>query len=117
MFFIVKFAASAFLIVLVSEVAKKMDRLGALISALPLITLSVMIWMYLDNAPKDKIANHSLYTFWYVIPTLPMFLLMPWLLSKNVNFWFCLLCCVVLTVVSFVITSLVARFFGINLLT
>lgn len=112
---LLKYFVTAGLIVLVSELAKKMDRVGALISALPFVTLSVMIWMYIEGVPKDKIGNHALYTFWYVIPTLPMFLLMPWLLSKDIDFWNALFYCVLLTCVSFIITSLISRQFGVQL--
>ena len=40
---ITKYAVTAFVIVLVSEVAKRSDRLGALISSLPFVTIMVMV--------------------------------------------------------------------------
>ena len=112
---IIKYFVTAALIVAISEIAKKLDRLGALISALPLITLTVMVWMYIENVPKEKIANHALFTFWYALPTLPMFLLMPWLLNKEVNFWFALAACALLTFISFIVTCVIAKFFGVEL--
>ena len=72
---ITKYAVTAFVIVLVSEIAKRSDRLGALIASLPLVTVMVMIWLHIENQGTEKIANHAWYTFWYVLPTLPMFLL------------------------------------------
>lgn len=71
---IVKYALTAGIIVLVSEVAKRSDRIGGLLAALPLVSVLVLIWMKLEGQTQAKIASHTWYTFWYVFPTLPMFL-------------------------------------------
>lgn len=113
---IAKYAVTAFIIVLVSEVAKRSDKLGALIASLPFVTILVMIWLYWEKQTSEKIANHAYYTFWYVIPTLPMFLVMPWLLSKGVNFWISLLFCILVTFISFTLVVLIARRMGVDLL-
>lgn len=77
-----KYAITALLVVLISEFAKRSDRLGALLASLPVVTLLTLVWLYVERQPSEKIANHAYYTFWYVIPTLPMFLLFPYLLPK-----------------------------------
>ena len=114
--YITKYAVTALVIVVVSEVAKRTDRLGALIAALPFVTIMVMIWLHIERQGTEKVARHAFYTFWYVIPTLPMFLLMPWFLSKGLNFWASLGACVVVTVLSFWLTAAVATMFGVDLL-
>ena len=113
---VIKYAVTAVVIVLVSEVAKRSDKLGALIASLPFVTIMVMIWLYLERQGSQKIGNHAYYTFWYVLPTLPMFLVMPWLLAKGTNFWLALAICAAVTAASFVLTALLARRFGVNLL-
>ena len=60
---IAKYAVTAFVIVLVSEFAKRSDKLGALISSLPFVTILVMIWLYLEKQGSAKIGNHAYYTF------------------------------------------------------
>lgn len=60
--------------VVISEFARRSDRLGSLIAALPLVTLLALVWLRLENQSAEKNANHAWYTFWYVVPTLPMFL-------------------------------------------
>ena len=72
---IVKYLITAAMVILVSEFAKANDKLGGLVAALPLVTVLTLIWLYIEQQPVTKIANHAYYTFWYVIPTLPMFLL------------------------------------------
>ena len=74
---ITKYLLTAGMVVFISEVTKRSDRLGGFIAALPLMTLLTLVWLYIENQPEEKIANHAYYTFWYVIPTLPMFLLFP----------------------------------------
>jgi hypothetical protein len=112
---ITKYLLTAGMVVFISEVAKRSDRLGGFIAALPLMTLLTLVWLYIENQPEEKIANHAYYTFWYVIPTLPMFLLFPYLLPK-LGFWITMGACVVITVICFGLFSLLMKGFGINLL-
>lgn len=112
---ITKYLITAAVVVLVSEFAKRSDKLGGFIAALPLVTVLALIWLYVEKQPTEKIANHASYTFWYVLPTLPMFLLFPALLPR-LGFWPTLLACVLLTVVCFGLFALLLRRFGIELL-
>jgi hypothetical protein len=113
---ITKYAVTALVIVLVSEVAKRSDRAGALIASLPLVTVMVMIWLHVEQQSGAKIANHAYYTFWYVLPTMPMFLLMPWMMNRGVGFWPSLLAGCALTIGCFAVAALVLKRFGIGLL-
>jgi hypothetical protein len=111
----IKYLITAAVVVLVSEFAKTSDKLGALLAALPLVTVLTLIWLFIENQPSAKIANHAYYTFWYVIPTLPMFLLFPYLLPK-LGFWLTLISCVIFTLVVFYLYAVALKQFGINLL-
>ena len=112
---IVKYLLTAAVVVLVSEAAKRSDRLGGFIAALPLVTLLALVWLYVEKQPQAKIANHAWYTFWYVVPTLPMFLAFPVLLPR-LGFWPTMLASMLITVASFGLFALVVRPFGIQLL-
>jgi hypothetical protein len=112
---ITKYLLTAGVVVLVSEIAKRSDKLGGLVAALPLVTILALIWLYVEDQPTGKIANHAWYTFWYVVPTLPMFLVFPVLLPR-IGFWPTLLACVALTMVCFGVWALALRRFGIELL-
>ena len=113
-YLIVKYLVTAGVVVLVSELAKRSDKLGGLVAALPLVTVLTLIWLYVEQQPLSKIANHAWYTLWYVIPTLPMFLAFPLLLPR-VGFWPTLLACIVITMVCFGLFAVVVRRFGIEL--
>jgi uncharacterized membrane protein (GlpM family) len=111
---IIKYLLTAGVVVLVSEMAKRSDKLGGLVAALPLVTFLALIWLYLEQQPTEKIANHAWYTFWYVVPTLPMFLAFPILLER-IGFWFALFASIIITVVCFVLFAAIVRQFGIEL--
>jgi F0F1-type ATP synthase assembly protein I len=112
---ITKYLLTAAIVVVVSEVAKRSDRLGGFIAALPLVTFLALVWLHVEKQPQDRISNHAWYTFWYVVPTLPMFLVFPVLLPR-IGFWPAMLASVAITVASFGLFALVVRPFGIELL-
>jgi F0F1-type ATP synthase assembly protein I len=112
---IIKYLLTSAVVVAVSEFAKRSDRLGGLVAALPLVTFLALIWLHLENQSEQKIANHAWYTFWYVVPTLPMFLVFPVLLPR-IGFWATLLACVAITIICFLLFALAVRRFGIELL-
>ncbi|HYD78538.1 MAG TPA: DUF3147 family protein [Paucimonas sp.] len=112
---VVKYLLTAAVVVLVSEFAKRSDKLGGFVAALPMVTVLALIWLYIERQPQEKIANHAWYTFWYVVPTLPMFLAFPALLQR-LGFWMALLAGVAITVVCFGLFALAVRRFGIDLL-
>jgi hypothetical protein len=110
-----KYIVTAGLVVAISELAKRSDKLGALIASLPLVTLLTLFWLYFEDQPVEKIANHAYYTFWFVIPTLPMFLLFPWMLARY-GFWISLGACIVVTMVCFWGFAHTVKLIGIDLL-
>jgi len=110
-----KYLITAAVVVVVSEAAKRSDKLGGFIAALPLVTVLTLIWLYVENQPQEKIANHAWYTFWYVLPTLPMFLAFPALLTK-IGFWPALGACALITVLCFGLLAAVVQKYGIQLL-
>lgn len=115
MLLLFKYLLTAAIVVLASELAKRSDNLGALIASLPLVTFLVLIWLHIENQPMAKISNHAFYTFWYVVPTLPMFLIFPYLYGIF-GFWIALAQCVVITVSLFLIWALLLKQFGIELM-
>ena len=110
-----KAALSGILAASVSEIAKRSPAFGALVASLPLISIMAVIWLWRDTGDNSRIASHMEATFWYVLPSLPMFLVMPAMLRSGVGFWPTLAASSVLTVVLYLITSWGLARFGINL--
>ena len=114
-YIIVKILLTAALIVIISEIAKLNDRLGGLISALPITTLFVITWLYFENVSYQKISNHITYTLLYVLPTLPMFLCFPFLIEKY-GFYIAVLLSIILTICCIVIFDFLIKKIGIKFL-
>ena len=83
----IKALISGVIVATVSEVAKRYPGLGALIASLPLVSVLGMIWLWTEKPDAANMADHAGATFWYVLPSLPMFLLIPWMLRRGVAFW------------------------------
>ena len=113
---VVKFVVTALIVVAVSEIVKRTDRLGALLASLPLTTLLVLFWMYVEKQPTAKLASYAYYTFWFVFPTLPMFLVMPWMLRNGAGFWPTLGTGALVTFACFLLTAWIGKLMGVELL-
>jgi hypothetical protein len=102
LYLLIKAAVSGVIVAIVSEVAKRYPGFGALIASLPLVSVLGMIWLWHDRPDVPNMAAHVEATFWFVLPSLPMFLLMPWMLRSGIGFWTSLLAGCVLTIALYV---------------
>lgn len=97
------FAAKALLagvmIAAIAEVGRRLPATGALIASLPLVSILGMIFLWHARPDAENMAQHAQATFWYVLPSLPMFLVIPALLRSGVNFWIALVLGCALTVI------------------
>lgn len=112
---IVKAAVSGILIAAASEVARRWPGWGGLIVALPMTTLLTMIWLWRDTHDAERVAALSTGAFWFVVPTLPMFLLVPFLLRSGVSFWLAVLAGCALTLVLYSAMIWLGPKFGLKL--
>lgn len=119
---IIKLLVSAGLIYAVNEIVITRSRpfLGSLIASLPLVSLITFVWIYFgmqENPAErtEKLAAHSVGVFWFVLPSLPMFLVFPWLLRKGITFWPTLLICCLLTMMLYAGMAVLLKRFGIDL--
>jgi F0F1-type ATP synthase assembly protein I len=113
--YVIKIALTAVVIVVVSEISKRLPLLGSLIASLPLISVLGMIWIYQETNDNQKLITHAEGTFWYVLPSLPMFLVMPWMMKKGVSFYLSLGAGILLTVILYVIMTKLLSRFGLNI--
>ena len=89
-YLVLKAALSGIAIMLVSEAARYKPAVGGLIASLPLISVLAAIWLWRDTGDAQRIALLLESTFWFVLPSLPMFLAVPVMLRQGFNFWLCL---------------------------
>ena len=86
-YLVIKAGLSGILIATISEVAKRYPGFGGLIASLPLVSVLGMIWLWRDKPDAANMAAHAEATFWFVLPSLPMFLLIPLMLRQGFGFW------------------------------
>jgi hypothetical protein len=111
----IKAVVSGILIAAASEVAKRYPGFGALIASLPLVSVLGMIWLWRDRPDVENMAVHAQATFWYVLPSLPMFLVIPALLRNGVTFWLALLAGCALTILLYSAMTWLGPRFGLRL--
>jgi hypothetical protein len=105
-----KVLLTAVLVVAISETAKRSTLLGGILASLPLTSLLAFIWLYLDTGNTARVASLSNSIFWYVLPSLVLFIALPLLLARGMDFWLSLAIASALTFVAYVVmTSVLAR--------
>jgi hypothetical protein len=87
-YLIIKAAVSGFIVAAVSEIARRHPGWGGLLASLPLTSLLAMVWLYRDSGGDAvKIAELSISTFWFFLPSVPLFLVLPALIRSGVPMW------------------------------
>ena len=115
LYLVLKAAISGVIIAIVSEVAKRSPGFGALIASLPLVSLLGMMWLWRDTHDPVRLGSHAGATFWYVLPSLPMFLAIPEMLKRGVPFWGALAAGCVLTILLYAAMTWIGPRFGLRL--
>lgn len=118
----IKLVLSAALIYVVNEivVARSRPLLGSMIASLPLVSLITFVWIWGHlrgdpGARTEKLIAHSTGIFWFVLPSLPMFLVFPWLLRRGLSFWPTLGLCCLFTMLLYLGMTLILRRFGMEI--
>jgi hypothetical protein len=115
LYFIVKALLSGVIIAIISVVAKRYPGVGALIASLPLVSVLGMIWLWHDKPDVENMAHHAEATFWFVLPSLPMFLVIPLMLRNGASFWIALFCGCLLTIALYLAMTWIGPKFGLRL--
>jgi hypothetical protein len=114
-YYIIKVALSAILIVAVSEVSKKSSLIGGIVASVPLLSVFAMIWLYIDTKSVEKVSQLSTSVFWLVIPSLSLFIILPLLLKMKVHFYIALPISLVVMILCYYLMIYFLGKFGINL--
>lgn len=113
MYLLLKAAVSGILIALASEAARRSPGVGGLIASLPLVSILALIWLWQDTTDEVAVAALAQSTFWFVLPSLPMFLVLPVLLRQGMGFWLSLGLTCLMTIVLYWLTFWLLSRFGI----
>jgi len=111
----IKALLSGLLIALISEIGRKLPTVGALVASLPLVSVLGMVFLWNARPEPENMAIHAEATFWYVLPSLPMFLLIPFMLRQGSGFWLALIAGCALTVALYLGMAHFGPRFGLRL--
>lgn len=115
LYYAVKVAVSAIVIVMITEIAKRSSGLAALIAALPLTSMLAFIWLHAEGMESARIADLSTQIFWLVLPSLILFLLLPLLIRQGAGFWLSLALSISATTACYFALMPLLRRFGVQL--
>ncbi len=115
LYYALKVGLSAIVIVAITEIAKRNSGFAALIAALPLTSLLAFVWLYVEGTEPARIADLSGQIFWLVLPSLLLFLLLPWLIRQGLGFWLSLALSIAATTACYLAILPVLRKFGVQL--
>ena len=87
LYLVIKAAISGVIVAAVSEIARRYPGWGGLLASLPLTSLLAMLWLWHDTGDPDRVAELSISTFWFFLPSVPLFVALPLLIRSGVPFW------------------------------
>ena len=111
-YYIIKLAITAILIVLISEISKRSSLVGGILASIPIVSVLALTWLYIDTNDTEKISGLSISIFWFVIPSLALFISLPILLRKGINYYISILISIILTAVCYYIMLMLLNKFG-----
>lgn len=103
---------SGAMIVAASELAKKSTIFGALVISLPLASIMSMTWLYNDTKDTSEVADFAESILWLVIPSMVLFVALPFLLRRGWEFEHAMGLGIALTIVAYVAGVGLAKSFG-----
>lgn len=109
-YYIFKLLITGALIVIITEIAKFNIKLAALITAMPIVTILCIFWMYYEGNDKKVLSDYVSSTLKYLLPTLPMFFIFPFLIYRT-NFFITILICCLSIMICFYLFNLIFKNF------
>ena len=107
-----KWSLTAAIVAAVSEIAQRSTIMGSLIASIPIVSVLSMIWINHDTQDTERIADFAEGILWLVLPSLILFIVLPPLLRKGMEFWPALGISSLLTIVAYILGLWAAGKFG-----
>ncbi len=113
-YYIVKIVITSLLIVAISEISKRSSLVAAIIASIPLISVLAMVWLYVDTKDIASVSSLANKIVWLVIPSLALFISLPILLKKGLNFYASMGLSIIITIACYYLMVLFLSRYGIN---
>ena len=113
--FVIKTILSGLLVAAISTIAKRYPGWGGLVASLPLVSVLSMVWLYGETRNVESVARLSIGAFWFFLPSIPMFLIIPKMLRSGYSFPVTMAAALALTILLYAGMSWAAPRLGIML--
>lgn len=114
-YYLVKISITAVLVVAIAEIAKRSTLLGAFLASVPVVSVLAMVWLYVDTRDSARVAALATSVFWLVLPSLALFVALPVLLRRGVDFSLSLGISLAVTALAYAVMIVVLQRFGVRL--
>src|SRR5262245_46548637 len=109
--YLTKVAVTALVVVAIAELGKRSSFWAAVLASLPLTSLLAFLWLHVETGNREAVAALSTSIFWLVLPSLPLFVVLPVMLRAGWSFWLSLGVACLATIASYFVTiSALTRF-------
>jgi hypothetical protein len=115
LYFVIKAAVSGLIVAIVSEIARRHPGWGGLVASLPLTSLLAMLWLWRDSGDATRVADLASGTFWFILPSLPLFLMLPAMLRSGLGLWLSMAIAVAVTLALYALVFWAAPRLGLKL--
>ena len=114
-YYIIKIAITALLVVAIAEISKRSSFIGALLASVPLVSVLAMIWLYIDTRDAARVASLASGIFWLVLPSLALFVTLPLMLKQGFNFYLSMGASILITIGCYWLMTMLLSHAGIDL--
>jgi hypothetical protein len=113
-YYLTKLVITTLLIVLISEIGKRSSLAGAILAAIPLVSILAMTWMYVDTNDSSSAVAFSHNIVWLIAPSMTLFLVFPFLIKKGFAFYPSMLVSILLTIFAYYSVIFLLSKFGVR---
>jgi len=102
--FLAKAAFAGTVTALVAVIARRYPAWGGLVAALPLTSILALSLLWADTGDAARVSQLSYSILAFVLPSVPMFVLLPALLKGEMAFWAAMAISVAVTLALYALT-------------
>lgn len=113
-YYLTKLVITTLLIVLISEIGKRSSLAGAILAAIPLVSILAMTWMYVDTNDSSSAVAFSNNIIWLIAPSMTLFLVFPFLIKKDFGFYPSMLVSIMMTIFAYYSVIFLLEKFGVR---
>jgi len=115
MYILIKILITVFVVVSVSEIAKRSSLLAGLIASIPLTSFLAFIWLFWETRDARKVIDLSNSIILMVVPSFTFFIILSLALKIQISFILSMILATISTAIAYWLFIELLNKFGINI--